>query len=141
MSPPKAQAYLPTKPTGNGLSSLPAKSTRNEAREVHHISAAIAAPGPAVGVVESPLVFSCPARGSDWSRQKLGLGSVRGLVYHHKRRQRFATCLSFSFTSSLSFSNQLIPSSSSHRHPTFIISIAIFHHLVIVIAAVAVLLQ
>ena len=37
--PPRAQADLPTKPTGNGLSSLPTKSTREEAREVHHISA------------------------------------------------------------------------------------------------------
>ena len=31
--------------------------------------------------VESPLVFWCPARGSDWSRQRPGLESVLGLVY------------------------------------------------------------
>ena len=37
--PPRAQADLPTKPTGNGLSSMPTNSAREEARELHHISA------------------------------------------------------------------------------------------------------
>ena len=37
--PPRAQADLPTKPTGNGLSSLPTNSADEEARELHHISA------------------------------------------------------------------------------------------------------
>ena len=37
--PPRAQADLPTNPTGNGLSSLPTNSAREEARELHHISA------------------------------------------------------------------------------------------------------
>ena len=37
--PPRAQADLPTKPTGNGLSSMPTNSAREEARELHHTSA------------------------------------------------------------------------------------------------------
>ena len=37
--PPRAQADLATKPTGNGLSSLPTNWAREEARELHHISA------------------------------------------------------------------------------------------------------